>query len=331
MSKTYDIISIGDLTSDAFIKLKEAKVSCDVNHDNCMISMRFGDKIPYEEVKEVPAVGNSANAAISAARLGLKSALVSHVGDDYHGKEAIETLKDEKVGVDFVKSNKGMVTNYHYVLSFDSERTILVKHQDYPYKLPPIGKPKWIYLSSMGEHGLVEFHKEIEKYLDKNRQVKMALQPGTFQMKAGAKKLVGSYKRAEIVFLNKEETQRVLETKEDDIKKLLDGLCALGPKIGVITDGRKGAFVLNGGDYWHMPMYPDPKVPLERTGAGDAFSSTFVAALVKGMSVEEALMWAPVNSMSVVQYVGAREGLLSERKIKELLKKAPKSYKPTKI
>ncbi|MDP3953317.1 MAG: carbohydrate kinase family protein [bacterium] len=331
MSKKYDIISIGDLTSDAFIKLKDAKVTCDVNHESCMISMRFGDKIPYEDVKEVPAVGNSANAAFSAVRLGLKSALVSHVGDDRNGEEAVETLKGEGVGVEFVKAHRGMKTNYHYVLSFDGERTILVKHEEFPYKLPAIGRPGWIYLSSMGEHDLVKLHGEVEKYLDRNKDVKMAFQPGTFQMKVGTKRLAGTYKRSEVVFMNKEEAQKVLKTKEEKVKKLLDGLCELGTKVAVITDGREGAYARDGRDYWHMPIYPDPKPPLERTGAGDAFSSTFIVALVKGMSVEEALMWGPINSMSVVQYIGAREGLLSEHKLKELLRKAPRNYKPTRI
>ncbi len=329
--KKYDFVSIGDLTSDAFIALQDARVTCDINHDNCVISMRFGDKIPYKEVKVVPAVGNSANAAVSATRLGLKSALVSNVGADRNGEEAIATLKGEGVGTEFIKAHKGAKTNYHYVLSYEGERTILIKHEEYEYKLPGIGKPKWIYMSSAGEHSLLQFHKQVEKYLDKNKDVKMAFQPGTFQMKMGAKKLAGTYKRAEIVFMNKEESQRVLQTKEQKIKKLLDGLCALGPKIAVITDGREGAYLRNDKEYWYMPMYPDPKKPLERTGAGDAFSSTFVVALAKGMSIEEALMWAPINSMSVVQYVGAREGLLSEHKLKGYLKKAPAKYKPKRI
>ena len=45
------------------------------------------DKIPYEDVTVVPAVGNSANAAVSAARLGLPVSFVSFVGDDRDGDE----------------------------------------------------------------------------------------------------------------------------------------------------------------------------------------------------------------------------------------------------
>jgi len=82
---------------------------------------------------------------------------------------------------------------------------------------------------------------------------------------------------------------------------------------------------------WHMPMYPDPKPPVDRTGAGDSFSSTVTSALALGLSLPEALSWGPINSMSVVQYVGAQEGLLSREKLEEYLKNAPEDYKPEKI
>ena len=80
-----------------------------------------------------------------------------------------------------------------------------------------------------------------------------------------------------------------------------------------------------------MPMYPDPKPPVDRTGAGDSFSSTFTIALTMGKTIPEALAWGPVNSMSVVQHIGAQKGLLSKSEIEENLKHAPKEYKAKRI
>jgi ribokinase len=80
-----------------------------------------------------------------------------------------------------------------------------------------------------------------------------------------------------------------------------------------------------------MPLYPDPAPPVERTGAGDAFASTFVAALARGNTIEGALQWAPINSMNVVQYVGAQNGLLNEAKIAEYLRNSPDWYRPKKM
>ena len=76
-----------------------------------------------------------------------------------------------------------------------------------------------------------------------------------------------------------------------------------------------------------VPMYPDPKPPLNRTGAGDATTSTFVIALSLGKSLSEALSWGPVNSMAVVQHLGAQKGLLTREALLKFLAEAPPGYR----
>lgn len=335
-----DFLAVGDIVIDAFIELEDAEVNCDINKENCKICMRFADKIPYKDVTVVKAVGNSPNAAVSSARLDLKTALVTHVGDDQNGKDCIETLKENGVETDLVQTDAGFKTNYHYVLQYQVDRTILIKHEAYPYDFEKeIGEvmPSWIYLSSVGDNTL-PYHEQIADFLEKNPDVKLAFQPGTFQMKMGPEKLSRLYKRTEIHFCNKEEAERILNggrtsdrqgptSTVEEIKVLLQKIAELGPKIAVITDGPNGAYAYDGQKYFEMPIYPDPKPPLERTGAGDAFSSTVTAALAIGKTLEEALAWGPVNSMSVVQYVGAQEGLLARQKLESLLSEAPSDYK----
>lgn len=332
MAQKYDFIAIGDVATDAFIRLKEASVHCVINRERCEICMRFADKIPYEDVFVVPAVGNSANAAVAAARLGLKTALVSNIGDDHFGKECLDVLRQENVAAEFIKIHQGCKTNYHYVLWYEDDRTILVKHEEYDYALPDIGNPRWVYFSSLGGNSKSEaFNKALEDYFESRPDIKLAFQPGTFQIKIGKEKMAYFYKRADVFFCNKEEAQKILETKEDDIKKLLLLLAGAGPKIAVITDGAKGAYAYDGRQAWFMPLYPDLKPPYERTGAGDAFASTFTAALALGLNTAEALRWAPINSMSVIQQIGARAGLLSRKMLEAHLDSAPVDYKPQRI
>ena len=61
-----DFWAVGDIVIDAFIKLKDAHVHCRIDTDACELCVRFGDKVPYESVTVVPAVGNSPNAAVAA-------------------------------------------------------------------------------------------------------------------------------------------------------------------------------------------------------------------------------------------------------------------------
>lgn len=327
-----DFIAIGDTVVDEFIELKEARVSCDINHQDCTISMRWGDKVPYDSSVLVPAVGNAANAAVSAARLGLSTGFVSNVGKDRFGEEILEIFAKEGVDTKYIAVNDGIPTNHHYVLSYEAERTILIKHEEYPYIIPEgLTPPKWMYLSSVGEHSET-FHNELAKWLLEHRETKLAFQPGTFQIKMGKEKLAGLYAVAEVAAVNKEEAERILELGlpgqgETDIKKLLEKMRDLGPRVVLITDGPNGAYAFDGSKMLKVPMYPDPFPPLNRTGAGDSMTSTFVAALALGKSLEDALLWGPVNSMSVVQHVGAQKGLLTRASLETHLENAPVSYR----
>ncbi len=329
--KNFDFVAIGDITTDAFIRLKDAKVLCDSEGKKCELSLRFGDKVPYEFMEEVRAVGNSANASVSARRLGLNSALVTNVGDDHNGLECIATLKKNGVATDFVSIHKDKETNYHYVLWFEDDRTILVKHHEYEYKLPDIGRPKWVYLSSMGENSL-PYHHEIADYLRKNPEIRLAFQPGTFQIKLGYENLKDIYSQTDVFFCNKEEAKSILnKPEENDIKNLLIGIRDLGPNVSVITDGPKGAYAYDGYEGYFMPTFKDKKPPYDRTGAGDAFASTFISAIALGRSLFDAFLWSPINSMSVVQEIGAQKGLLRQEDLLKILSEAPSDYHPEKI
>lgn len=321
----YDFLAIGDTTIDAFIKLKDAHVNCNVKDDTCELCVRFGDKVPYESVEVIAGVGNSANAAVSAARLGLKTALRVHIGNDVNGEDCLNVWKKDGVITDLVVRENDKKTNYHYVLQYGAERTILIKHEEYAYAFPDLPEaPKWIYLSSLGD-GTLPYHQQIAAYLAAHPETKLAFQPGTFQIKM-SNELKDLYAHTELFFCNKEEAQRILGTTESDMKKLLEGIRAIGPKIVVITDGVKGASVMTSDGAWSIPMYPDPAPPISRTGAGDATASTMTAYIAMGMPPQEALLRGAINSASVVQQVGAQRGLLTKDKIEEWYAKRPADF-----
>src|SRR3989338_2945449 len=142
----YDFVAIGDITTDAFIKLKDADEL--MNHGTRELCVRFADKVPYE----------------------------------------------------YVETQPGLPTNYHYVLWFGAERTILVKQTKFTYSMPAFEKPpKYIYLTSLGESAK-EFHHEVARYIREHPETKLAFQPGTFQIKLGAEELKDVYAVTELFF-----------------------------------------------------------------------------------------------------------------------------------
>lgn len=325
-----DFLAIGDTVVDEFIKLKDATVHCDIDNDNCTISMRWGDKIPFESATLLAGVGNSANAAVAASRLGLSSALMATIGEDRDGELIMEAFGKETLDTRYINRVPGKATNHHYVLWYESERTILVKPEPYDYTFPTdIDAPKAVYLSSLGEAG-EQYYNDMAAWLTEHPQTHLTFQPGTFQMQMGAEKLKNIYARTDMLVVNKEEAARILGLGANEPQEtLLTSLRALGPKRVIMTDDRKGAIALDDTRIMSVPMYPDVRPPFERTGAGDAFASTITAALVLGLSFEDALLWGPINSMSVVQEIGAQRGLLAREALEAFLASAPESYKLT--
>lgn len=331
MDQKIDVLCVGDVVTDAFIKLlpTEAEVEQD-QKKHPLLCMTFGTKIPFKEAVVVNGVGNSPNAAVCFAKLGLHSSLYANIGDDQVGEDMLMSLRAHKVSTEFVKTHRRMASNYHYVLWYGADRTILIKHEPYDYKWPAIGearKPRWIYLSSIGEKAR-HIHQDITEYLTDNPSVKLAFQPGTFQIREGVQKLIRLYERTELFAVNLEEAQIITGNNTREVPVLIRALHNYGPKIVVVTDGPNGSFASDGSTIWSMRNYPDPKPPYDRTGCGDAYTSTFVGALASGEDIQTALQWAPINPMSVAQQTGAQAGLLSKQNLLKLLSKAPKDYHP---
>lgn len=333
--KPLDIITIGDLTTDAFIRLKDAEVHCKLKKEDCELCLRFGSKVPFEYVRVIKATGNAGNAAVAMTKLGLKTAIVSNIGNDENGRDCLIELQKNSVITTHIKRHPNQPTNYHFVLWYGDDRTILVNHINYEYRLPKLPVPKWVYLTSLASD-THPYHVEIAEYLEANPSIKLAFQPGTYQIKLGFAELKRLYARTEFLAVNLEEAQKLSGLDVDSsnpksITQLLKSLAAFGPKLVAITDGPRGAYLYDGDHTYFMPSYPDSKPALERTGCGDAWSATFVAALALGKTPLEALLWAPVNPMSVAQFIGSQEGLLDRKRLEWWLERADKDYRPREL
>ena len=321
----FDIISIGDATEDVFLQLKEASLHCKRGKKKCMICMEFATKIPVDRVDKLIG-GNAANTAIGASRLGMKSAFYVVLGKDEQGTLIRKTLAKEKVSLKYVQLKSGTKTNYSVVLNYGPERTILVHHEPRKYNLPKLDRSKWLYYTSMGV-GFERLHEPIIRYIKKNKS-KFGFNPGTHQMRKGAKFLSPLLKATTALFLNKEETQLVTGSKSNNEKELLRKSKALGPEIAVLTDGPKGSYAYDGREFCFQKIYNVPVV--ERTGCGDSYGIGFISALFHGKNWKEAMRWGTLNAASVIQQIGPQAGLAKLAWIKKTLR-THKNFMPEKI
>jgi ribokinase len=324
--KTFDLIAVGDTTEDIFLELdQETKIVKDEKGD-AYLGLRNAEKIVVEKLTDVLAVGNSANVAVGVSRLGLRSALYTHLGKDDAGEEMVAVLAKEKVAKDYIVFDKEKRSNLSVVLNYKAERTILVYHEHRKYSLPPALAPAaWMYFSSLGE-GHEKLHKQIPAYIKKHK-VKMGFNPGSHQMNEGIVALRPILKVTEVLFVNKDEAQ-TLVGKSDSIQELMQRLHKEGPKIVAITDGPKGSYASDGNNIYFLDIFPAPLV--ERTGAGDSFATGFISALFHKKPVPEAMQWGTINSAFVIQKIGAQKGLLKKQEMEKLVSKN-KKFQATKI
>lgn len=310
----FDIISIGDPTIDTFLIIHDLEIK-EINGQQKAV-MNWGDKLPVDEFYRTVA-GNAANNAVGSARFGLKTGYYCVLAHDVGGREIVHKMQKEGVSTRYVVIDDKHGTNASTVISFKGERTILVYHEHRAYKLPELVHSQWVYLTSTG-NGFEKIYPALAKYLDRY-EVRLGFNPGTFQLRAGVKMNEPMLKRTDLLSLNVEEAQSWVGDCGRDPEELCKRLLRLGPKAAVLTDGRAGAYSYSEEGFYYIPEYPGPRI--EATGAGDAFTTAYIAALFYGLPHSEALRWGPVNAGSVVQQVGPQAGLLTRNELEKQLKK----------
>lgn len=319
----FHIITIGDATLDTFLVIDNNSEDCKLNKEKRWLSLHYADKISI--VHSTQSVGgNAANVAVGMKKLGFTTAIVTELGDDVNGHVIMDDLTRQKVDTSFAKILKDRDTRYSIVLNYQAERTILSYHAPRHYTLPTIPKTKWIYYSSLGAN-FEKLQDALVHYLKKNPEVKLAMNPGSYQIKNGVKKIRELLSRTDVLLVNKEEAEKIVGQKKKP-KELLRALHTHGVQTIAITDSGKGSFGSDGEHMLSMPAYPI--APIAKTGAGDAFASGFLSALLHGKDVGEAMQWGTANASGVIQKFGAQNGLLTKTGIVKLIEKY-KNVRPT--
>lgn len=314
-----ELLIIGDVAIDVFFEVDEKYVV------NNKLTFDHGSKIISKKVNTGIA-GNACNVAIGSAKLGVQCAVYTELGDDENADKFINTFKKNKINTDFCVRNFNRNTNVHAVIASKGERTILTYHQRVSYFLQKWQKPKWIYYTSLSE-GFESFQDQLEQYIKKSKDIALVVNPGTYQLNNGLEKIKQILPITSVLILNKEEAELISGVKSKDINKMHEKICTYGVKLSVITDGKNGATCSDGKRFLHYNSIGAENKPVDKTGAGDAFSSAFVSALITGKNLKEAMVWGTINASEAIKEVGAITGLKTTKEMQELVKNYVKSLK----
>src|SRR4030042_2708611 len=315
-----DLLSVGDATIDTFFTPLESETLCTIDKKQCLIAFNYGDKIPVKNL-EFSIGGNAANNSVGTKRLGVNSAIVLTLGQDQVGDMIITRLRDEGVDPTYIVQQPGTTSNYSTIINYSGERTIFVYHAPRSYEFPvrlPVAP--WVYLTSMGE-SFLPFYKHMTEWVKKNPTVKLVFNPGSWQMRGEYKNIAEAMSLTYLISVNREEAEKLTSFGKSAgrERELLIALNRLGPKVCLITDGSNGAFAYDSVNGKFMKVGVLPVDAYERTGAGDAFGSGCLAALIHGKGLDEALLWGTCNSSSVIGYTGSQKWLLKFTEMEEWL------------
>lgn len=321
----YDVITFGsatvDIFADTFDRKHLSKKQKDLRY-NHIISYEVGEKILIREL-HMAVGGGGTNTAVTFARFGLKTGFCGSIGQDSSAILVKDYLSKERI--DFLGCESKEKTGLSIVLdSIEHDRTILA-YKGANNSLSCVDTKDFVgakvfYFSSLLEKSF-ETHKKMLDFAEKHG-IKVAFNPSSYQAILGYKKLSSLLSKTDFLILNKEEAQDLLENTTPHVNDLLESIQSKirqSPGVVIITDGGNGAFSYDGHEMLHV--LPNKVKVVESTGAGDAFASGFMAALLYGKSVKEALSYGAANSESVISHYGAKETILTYKEVQKKSKK----------
>jgi len=315
-----EIICIGSGSKDIFFPTAEMRIIDNPGDLKVkkLVAFEYGAKYQIDDRFEAPG-GCAANSAQGLARLGVEVACHCRVGNDYEGTWVKESLKDEKVDVSLVQTDKVYKTDLSAILinKEDGDRTIFFNRDaNEKLEINPDLESKWLFVSALNG----DWQGNMDKIMKivATKKIRLAVNPGQANLKENREKVIDLIRGAEVLVLNRDEAVELAGGENDEIKFLLSALSEIGPKVIGMTDGENGSYAFDEGKIFHAKATKEK--PVDLTGAGDGFGSGFMAALIKGQKVEDALMWGTANGGHVVNFYGAKEGLLNEDQIIEKAK-----------
>ena len=338
-----DIVTIGSATIDVFVRCDDANIvsvhSIDKKSD--FMSYRYGSKLEITDF-DTNVGGGGVNTAVNFANLGFDTSAIFKMGKDIYSKGVLNFFADKNIDLSNMVQTSKTTTGFSIILvSFEGDRTVLahrggngeIKKEDINFDA--IKNAKFLYLAPLNGKSTKILEPIVEFANENNTNI--CVNAGTSSIKKGFEYMKNILEYAHIVVMNKEEATMTTgiqvrpDTKTEkfshelihrDVKKMLTTMKVMDYQIIVITDGGKGAYAYDGQKFYFCPVFPSPVV--STLGAGDAFASTFCAALERTkLNVGLSLMYASVNSSCVVSEFGATEGLATFDKIEAKLQANP--------
>lgn len=267
--------------------------------------------------------GAPANVAAVLAKLGLRSAVLSMVGDDMFGRFLRETIGSCGVEIKGIRLSKEYRTTLAFVqLSETGDRSfsfyrnpgadMMISPEDVDYEL--IGQSQIFHFGSLSltnepantaTFRAVQFAKNHGKIVSFDPNLRPPLWD---DLNHAREEINKGFLVADVVKISEEEL--AFATGRDTLEEGTEQLMQYGPSLILVTMGPNGCFYKNAYASGLLPTY-DTQV-VDTTGAGDAFQGAFLYKFCESGKTLRELRKGDIEEM--VDFANAAGATVAARK-----------------
>lgn len=256
--------------------------------------------------------GTAGNLSLMTAQLGMKTGILSFVGEDF-SQEYTGRLKKHGIDRRGMVVLKGEKSPYSLIISDSSGKQAGLFYQGAMGKMAGREVPEEMVVAAAAADilhigtGHPEFYTRlVDRVRERNPEILVGFEPGQeIHYIYDENSLWEMLKRADIYFTNENEWRRTEELlkieKEGGILALTD--------IYVKTQGENGSAIYTSEGEMQIPAVRPEKIE-DTIGCGDAYKGGFYAALGRNLKLEDAGLAGAAAASYVLESRGTqREGL----------------------
>ena len=254
--------------------------------------------------------GLASNAAVTAARLGCRTAFVGYLGADIYGDQHVAELRRDGVNTDWVVRGSEPTPLSALIIKPNGARAIVgYRGQSEGLCAGKFDLTKLRAKSILIDGNQFEFATEL-LHTAKARQIPTVIDAEVFNpQNAELVKLVDYVVASERFARN--------YSGDDDVQAGLAKLAAVAENV-VVTLGERGLIWQRGTTRGTLGAFP--VVAVDTTGAGDAFHGAFAAGLAKAMAWDDLLRYASAVGALCCTKIGGRVGIPNAEEVEEFLR-----------
>jgi ribokinase len=263
--------------------------------------------------------GKGANQAVAAARLGGNVTLITRLGTDTLGNEAITAYQIEDINTTYIARDVGSPSGVALILVNSVGENIIAVAPGANYELTPQDIMNAETAIKEADCVLIQLEIPVEAVvaaaqIARRHNVRVILNPAP----AGDIP-VEVWHNVDVLTPNEKEAADILGEAYAQNRGNL--LADLAEKTGVdhivVTLGDKGATVLSNGRESHVPNFS--VTPVDTTACGDAFNGALAVALGQGKSLLEAVKYANAAGALAATKLGAQPSLPTAKEVEAFL------------